>query len=360
MNINKDNYQAFLLDLSEGILSEKETEGLYAFLDEHPELDVELLSEPVFLFEDEVTFPNKAQLDFENITPENRSFFFVGHIEKQLNAAEEKALTQFLDAHPMYVKELESFGKAKVPEINDTYPNKKRLLAIAKTPVRSLFLRVAGVAALFVVFFMVGMHYYTSQPFEERYSMKAQSIKVDLVKTDIERNVNDAETIIEQADFNQSSKENISNRVHDKTQNPSNELTSTSGHSTDQDEADNQSESETKIQLTRSNTPRIALQLESIIHALNPKKIEEPIDASDFAKISKEPLTVKEYLVAKVKQNPIIAKAPKKQDEFLALLNDQMGSILGSDQYIAKKEADVVKTHISFGGFSFYRSRAVE
>lgn len=359
MNINKDNYQAFLLDLSEGILSEKETEALYAFLDEHPELEGELLSEPVLLFEDEVTFPNKAQLDFENITPENRSFFFVGHIEKQLNAAEEKALTQFLDAHPIYAKELESFRKAKIPEINDTYPNKKRLLAIAKTPVRSLFIRVAGVAALFVVLFLAGIRY-TSQQTEERYSMEAQSVKVDLVKTDIERNANDAETIIAQADFNQSSKENISNRVHDKTQNPSNELTSTSGHSTDQDEADNQSESETKIQLTRSNAPRIALQLESIIHALNPKKIEEPIDASDFAEISKEPLTVKEYLVAKVKQNPIIAKAPKKQDEFLALLNDQMGSILGSDQYIAKKEADVVKTHISFGGFSFYRSRTVE
>lgn len=359
MNINKDNYQAFLLDLSEGMLSEKETEALYAFLDEHPELEGELLSEPVFLFEDEVTFPNKAQLDFEKITPENRSFFFVGHIEKQLNADEEKALTQFLDTHPMYVKELESFGKAKIPEINNTYPDKKRLMAVAKTPVRSLFIRVAGVAALFVVLFMAGIQY-TSQQTEERYSMEAQSVKVDLLKTDTERNVNDAETIIEQADFNQSSKENISNRVHDKTQNLSNELTSTSGHSNDQDEADNQSESETKIQLPSSNTPRIALQLESIIHSLNPKKIEEPIDASDFAEISKEPLTVKEYLVAKVKQNAIIAKAPKKQEEFLQLLNDQMGSILGSDQYIAKKEADVVKTHISFGGFSFYRSRTVE
>lgn len=359
MNINKDNYQAFLLNLSEGMLSEKETEALYAFLDEHPELEGELLSEPVFLFEDEVTFPNKAQLDFEKITPENRSFFFVGHIEKQLNADEEKALTQFLDTHPMYVKELESFGKAKIPEINNTYPDKKRLMAVAKTPVRSLFIRVAGVAALFVVLFMAGIQY-TSQQTEERYSMEAQSVKVDLLKTDTERNVNDAETIIEQADFNQTHQKSSAKKVHYKTQKPSNNLTSASGHSSDQGDDYNPLDGETKIQLPNSNTPRIALQLETVIHALTPKKIEEPIDASDFAEISKEPLTVKEYLVTKVKQNAIIAKAPKKQDEFLQLLNDQMSSILGSDQYIAKKEADVVKTHISFGGFSFYRSRAVE
>lgn len=100
------NYEAFLLDLSEGTLSGEERLELEVFMIEHPELavDIEDLSFAITTAES-IAFTNKEiikKTDSDLVSGEE----FIAYIEQQLNAEKALAIEKSCDANPSLANEL--------------------------------------------------------------------------------------------------------------------------------------------------------------------------------------------------------------------------------------------------------------
>ena len=159
MKINKENYEAFLLDLWEGNLSDVQKAELTTFLKEHPELDD---GETLSLLDDvSITAPedefDKELIDFETINEKNYEFFFIAYFEGDLSDDEMRSVIAFVDSHPELAKKFDQFKRAKLPEETIIYPHKKELLN-EETPIISIATRnwLIGVAAAsMAIFFLI-------------------------------------------------------------------------------------------------------------------------------------------------------------------------------------------------------------
>ena len=120
MEINKQNYEAFLLDLWEGSLSEEQKTLLYNFLEKHPELDegdaLDLLGDVSETIPD-VAFDQES-LNFESINEKNYEFFFIAYFEEDLSKSEMEHVDLFLSDHPELLKKFNQFKKARLSEEN--------------------------------------------------------------------------------------------------------------------------------------------------------------------------------------------------------------------------------------------------
>lgn len=120
MEINKANYEAFLLDLWEGNLSEDQKVLLYSFLEKHPELDE---GDALDLLDDvSETIPNvtfdKDALNFENINDKNYEYFFIAYLEGDLSESQMNNVDNFLTDHPGLDKKFDQFKRARLTEEN--------------------------------------------------------------------------------------------------------------------------------------------------------------------------------------------------------------------------------------------------
>jgi hypothetical protein len=118
MEINKENYEAFLLDLWEGTLSEDQKMLLYSFLDKHPELDegdALALLDDVSFTKSNAEFDQEA-IDFEKINKKNYEYFFIAYSEGDLSKSEMESVDAFLSNHPSLVKKFDQFNKARLTE----------------------------------------------------------------------------------------------------------------------------------------------------------------------------------------------------------------------------------------------------
>lgn len=120
MEINKANYEAFLLDLWEGNLSEDQKVLLYSFLEKHPELDE---GDALDLLDDvSETIPNitfdKDALNFENINDKNYEYFFIAYLEGDLSESQMNNVDIFLTDHPGLDKKFDQFKRARLTEEN--------------------------------------------------------------------------------------------------------------------------------------------------------------------------------------------------------------------------------------------------
>lgn len=189
MKINKENYEAFLLDLWEGTLSEDEKVMLYKFLEENPQLKEEdalnLLGD-ISITKEKTGF-DTSSIDFEKINAKNSEYFFIAYAEGDLSSEEMILVDEFLLENPSLKQKFTQFNKAKLPNETILYPNKKKLAGV-KTPVIPfhtkrwiLSFAAASIAILF----------WLSFPFESpnyRYTM------TELEELEIERDKSDVNT----------------------------------------------------------------------------------------------------------------------------------------------------------------------
>src|SRR5690554_4081090 len=159
MEINKNNYEAFLLDLWEGTLSEERKVLLYNFLDEHPELNeddsLNLLSN-ISIAVPELEF-DKSSIDFDQINTKNYEFFFIAYAEGDLSKEEMISVDEFLKENPSLALKFEQFNKSKLPNETILFPNKGKLL-LGKTnaiPNRSKHWFIGLVAASIALLFWI-------------------------------------------------------------------------------------------------------------------------------------------------------------------------------------------------------------
>lgn len=126
MKINKENYEAYLLDLAEGNLSAADEKELKRFLEEHPELqedfeDFEFLAVP----SDDVEFSDKASLKME-ISGDLEDRMIAFH-EGDLSAKEEEELHGEIAKSDAAQKDFEIYSKLYVKADEVEFADKSSL-----------------------------------------------------------------------------------------------------------------------------------------------------------------------------------------------------------------------------------------
>lgn len=155
------NYEAFYLDFLEGTLSEEETALFLAFLEEHPELQLD--DENLFAIEDDqvaldTSFKeNLKQLNFETtvITLNNVEQFLIAQTEGLLSSTKRAELNVFLSKDPSLLHAQRLYANTKLnPDLSIVFEEKsslKQARRIALWPILSM-----AAAASVAVFFFLG------------------------------------------------------------------------------------------------------------------------------------------------------------------------------------------------------------
>ncbi len=154
--INIHNYEAYLLDFSEGNLTDELQMELELFLIQHPELDINLSDlSLISLNEESISFSNKNSLK-KTETDLVSEDLLVAYIEGQLNVKEETEIEKSCSNNPLLAKELALFQKT-ILEVDSSvvYPNKNELKR--KPKVIWLNSSMVKYAAAACVLFLIGL-----------------------------------------------------------------------------------------------------------------------------------------------------------------------------------------------------------
>ncbi len=136
--INRENYEALLLDLIEGQLSMEDEKNLFQFLAENPDLEVDLdqmdISLPVF----EASFPLKESIKKgglnKEINPGNFEQFCIARIEGDLPVSRELDLDAFLESNHGYFRVASIYNLLKLKaDKTIEFPEKDILKAIVSS-----------------------------------------------------------------------------------------------------------------------------------------------------------------------------------------------------------------------------------
>lgn len=347
ININLDNYEAYLLDWSEGNLSEKEEQALRDFLVLHPEIDGEGIDTGIKLNPAPSLHISPDGLQFEQPTPANRTYFFTAAVENELSAKAQDQLAQFLKKHPEFQQEFEQFQKSKLTAPSILYPNKNELLAIA-TPSFSLAhqLYVWSLrAAMFTLLFGTSYLFFLNRSTEGMLELPLARLEVETIepaKTAESENIKPLEqqSTIALRQENKTASEPIHSVKLDHPK-------STTEKTTEQ--------IETNTLLEQIGAPRMAPQLEQITLALRP--IETPkIEPLPYPVNTTDAISFKDFAFQSI-SNKLPAGLPKeKPTKIVDAINMGLRMVSDEKQYVAKEENNRVKTSISIGSFQFERS----
>jgi hypothetical protein len=146
--ITKENYEAYLLDLSEGNLSEQDYSELMVFLINNPELecDIDISSTTLVPVVEEIF--SREKIVFDTINRDNYTFFFIAYYEKQLSEKQQKEVELFVQHNPIFEKQFRQYKVTKLLPSNVKYPYKENL-QFDKTPIFSIIVkRITQVAAV--------------------------------------------------------------------------------------------------------------------------------------------------------------------------------------------------------------------
>ena len=162
MNINRHNYEVFVIDYFDGKLDPVQTAELLYFLSQNPDLEYEFNAfENVNLSADKLKFSSKDELkksygDIPKITDSNFEEFCVAEIEGDLDEKSQVRLYQYLDKHPQKYREFELYKKTKLtPDKSVIFPDLNHLKKHQLVPsgmVRKIVYSGIAAAVLLIVF----------------------------------------------------------------------------------------------------------------------------------------------------------------------------------------------------------------
>lgn len=117
MNINRQNYEAWLLDHIEGKLSTAQSLRLKKFVNNNPELGIweELTGEFTLLQSDPIPYAFKNQLkkpeivDVDEINSQNFNFYFISWHEGLLDQHSRNQVEAFLQQNPQLIDEFDAY-----------------------------------------------------------------------------------------------------------------------------------------------------------------------------------------------------------------------------------------------------------
>lgn len=146
MDINRNNYEVYMIDYLDGNLSPEKVDELMVFLDKNPDIKEEAEGLDMTLPEAEeqsITFDDKAALkqpnpDKEAINEENYETWFIAFVEGTLTSDEQSRLNEYIHHNPEKQKELKLFKATKLQPEAITFDGKNQLKSIAIIPVAGI------------------------------------------------------------------------------------------------------------------------------------------------------------------------------------------------------------------------------
>ncbi|MFB6317368.1 hypothetical protein [Saccharicrinis sp. FJH54] len=178
MNINRENYELFIVDLLDGTISEDVKKELQLFLVENPDIWKEVQGlDATFLKPEKISYPDKAAL--KQSVFEDEVFFnetAVGYLENDITEDEKADFETFINTHNSAKRAFALFSLTKLrPDLTVLFPDKDMLYH--KTKVIPLFMRfgrIASVAAifLFAMFYFKPWQIRKTQPIEIQQQQK--------------------------------------------------------------------------------------------------------------------------------------------------------------------------------------------
>ena len=181
MNIERSNYEIWLIDWLDGNLSEIQVEQLQHFLSENPDLMEEFDELSLFnLKPTEKSFPNKNQLQktTANLSGSQLEYLSVAYLEKDLSHDEQTELRENVELDPEKKNLFELIQKMRLSPVSLSYKHKKRLIrrTFAGNVIR---LSLIGLSAAAIITLVIITSVSKPGPQQVRFEKTAQTILVD-------------------------------------------------------------------------------------------------------------------------------------------------------------------------------------
>lgn len=187
MEINRHNYEAYLLDLLEGRLSVDEQQQVHNFLLLNPDCGGELTEiEPWILEGEKVCFQNIKLLkkEFPNpttiLTDHNFDLFSIARLEGDLTIEQEADYQSMLELDDLNAQQWDEWQRTRLVPESLLFQGKDRLLHKRESKSRVIWISVisaAAAVALLVILFGTG----TDLPQQESYVQTPQELMPEQV-----------------------------------------------------------------------------------------------------------------------------------------------------------------------------------
>ena len=126
IDINRANYETYVIDYLDGKLNAVERRYFIAFLESNPDIKDEVESiDEISLQPDQKVFPEKENLkkksvvDVDGINEGNYEEYFIANYENDLSPNEKKSLALFLDKNQILKQEFDIYSKLKIVPVGD-------------------------------------------------------------------------------------------------------------------------------------------------------------------------------------------------------------------------------------------------
>jgi hypothetical protein len=181
MNIERSNYEIWLIDWLDGNLSEIQVEQLQHFLSENPDLKEEFEELSLFnLKPSEKSFPNKNRLQKTtlNLSGSQLEYLSVAYLEKDLSHDEQTELRENVELDPEKKNLFELIQKMRLSPVSLSYKHKKRLIrrTFAGNVIR---FSLIGLSAAAIITLVIITSVSKPEPQQVRFEKTAQTILVD-------------------------------------------------------------------------------------------------------------------------------------------------------------------------------------
>lgn len=335
MRINKNNYEAYLLDLSEGNLSDELRDELNSFLALNPHLEADIIEDIEPLTSNNDISIDKSLLHFDSINKLNRIHFFIAYHEGDLSSTEQIEVLKFISKNTLYEGEFNSFSKTHLSASNEVFNNKKSLHAIANTNnSKSIIYWSVRVAAILIIAFIFNYYYQSTNNIAPKYSYTEDDFNL---KPSLEKG-----SEFNFADFIPKKVQNNSLVNNTPSRNYTNENLTKIVRRNNSDSIPSKNKEEEIIYTLEKRELGVISEnpaLDKIIASLNPDKNKTEVNDNGASSIKniKTPPSLIAYLGEKAKEKNILTETGRPN--IVSLLNKGSKSISGQD-VLAKSETE--------------------
>jgi hypothetical protein len=165
MKITKENYEAYFLDYFEGNLSPSETDELFIFIGNNPDVKTEfdgfeivsLSPDKEIVFHQKDSLKKNGTITVDAVSHDNIDEYLVAELEGVLSDDESKQLIQFIKANPNYERDRRIFSHTRLQPDTSIVFDDKDSLKHSIIPLRRILIyamaAAASVALLFGAYF---------------------------------------------------------------------------------------------------------------------------------------------------------------------------------------------------------------
>lgn len=162
MKINRDNYEMYFLDYTEGTLSPEQEEMLLRFLRFNQDLEEELNAFTLSKIQPEqIAYPGRDGLKKEfpesgtGVSEANFDMYCIAYLENDLDPVEKKSLDAYLEAHPEKKNGFRIYQSTKLRQEEISLPDKDKLKKqVSRKMMPGVWISVAAAAAILLMIFL--------------------------------------------------------------------------------------------------------------------------------------------------------------------------------------------------------------